>query len=177
MDAFHPIMPTTLGDINANFCLFSACIFATITLACSALKFVQDSTTTKPSSHSVVGKRRKKSRARREHTDSGLKSIESVVVPPQDICCVEEDPVCCICLVNLDNTADILICKHTFHSQCIQEWLKYSRWCPLCRQDVGENRRKLAKCKFYFSEPFINVCGWFLILCLFLLYVYYCRVM
>ena len=34
-------------------------------------------------------------------------------------------------------------CKHSFHSDCIQIWLKSRRKCPICRADVSEEDRQI----------------------------------
>ena len=45
---------------------------------------------------------------------------------------------CCICYTeyNTDETVSSLRCKHTFHSECINTWLKSSETCPICRTNV-----------------------------------------
>ena len=45
--------------------------------------------------------------------------------PPQD---------CCICLESMEVGSQIQKCKHVFHAECLQEWFKYKRVCPLCRE-------------------------------------------
>ncbi|GMF52256.1 unnamed protein product [Phytophthora fragariaefolia] len=55
---------------------------------------------------------------------------------------------CMICLddVDLDTTKEIgitgnspvvLQCKHTFHRECVFEWLLFQHHCPVCRAQVG----------------------------------------
>jgi hypothetical protein len=47
------------------------------------------------------------------------------------------DTTCPICRLNVseNDSADwtSLTCDHTFHAQCISEWVKYKSTCPLCR--------------------------------------------
>ena len=31
-------------------------------------------------------------------------------------------------------------CKHEYHSECLNEWLKNSKKCPVCSQDVTEGK-------------------------------------
>lgn len=52
--------------------------------------------------------------------------------------------VCAICLVNLYIPASIANvyklnkCKHTFHVQCIQTWIKWGKKsCPYCRMHIS----------------------------------------
>nr|CUU00295.1 hypothetical transcript [Hymenolepis microstoma] len=45
---------------------------------------------------------------------------------------------CAICLNNLlpTDNLEVLSCAHTFHSQCILQWILNSRSCPVCRSTV-----------------------------------------
>jgi hypothetical protein len=47
----------------------------------------------------------------------------------------EEDRECSICLDTIHSAGDarMLVCAHTFHSDCVEEWLARSNVCPLCR--------------------------------------------
>lgn len=51
-------------------------------------------------------------------------------------------PVCSICLFPCNETDSETIavpsCKHTFHSDCILEWLLSSDHCPYCRAEIME---------------------------------------
>ena len=48
---------------------------------------------------------------------------------------IEEKICCAICLEDLPvgSAASSLPCQHHFHTGCILEWLKNSRFCPTCR--------------------------------------------
>ncbi|CAF2166898.1 unnamed protein product [Brassica napus] len=48
---------------------------------------------------------------------------------------IEEKICCAICLEDLPvgSAASTLPCQHHFHTGCILEWLKNSRFCPTCR--------------------------------------------
>lgn len=48
---------------------------------------------------------------------------------------VEEDNECSICWETFSNSnSRQLICKHTFHNECIQKWLVQNKNCPICRK-------------------------------------------
>lgn len=50
----------------------------------------------------------------------------------------EEDGMCSICLVKYDGTTTVVttLCKHSFHSECIDLWLEGNNTCPNCRMDL-----------------------------------------
>ena len=39
---------------------------------------------------------------------------------------------CCICLVELGNNIALSKCNHAFHEDCLRQWLRNRRVCPLC---------------------------------------------
>ena len=43
---------------------------------------------------------------------------------------------CNICLSNMTNEYVFILCGHSFHKECIGEWLIKNRTCPCCRQIV-----------------------------------------
>lgn len=45
---------------------------------------------------------------------------------------------CCICLQSFDAGLPLkrTTCGHFFHANCLQEWLKHARSCPVCRGDL-----------------------------------------
>ncbi|KAI9020889.1 hypothetical protein CLU79DRAFT_754249, partial [Phycomyces nitens] len=54
----------------------------------------------------------------------------------------QEDALCAVCLAEYE--PNDLICKlwcgHHFHKDCVQQWLKLNRKCPMCKQDFqGKN--------------------------------------
>ena len=62
----------------------------------------------------------------------------------EDVAEKEEDrEKCTICLVNFEVDIEIrtLSCKHCFHTECVDRWLK-SNWikgCPICRLNIDAN--------------------------------------
>lgn len=45
---------------------------------------------------------------------------------------------CIICIKSLDNKYT-LSCNHSFHEECIKQWKKYNKSCPVCRCSTGNN--------------------------------------
>lgn len=45
---------------------------------------------------------------------------------------------CVICLENMEGNENILTleCSHTYHKECINDWLDRAQTCPMCRQKV-----------------------------------------
>lgn len=48
---------------------------------------------------------------------------------------------CSICLCDYEDQEDLrqLPCDHYFHKECVDEWLKLKRTCPLCKRDITES--------------------------------------
>jgi len=44
---------------------------------------------------------------------------------------------CCICMDDIKNDNFKTECDHVFHKECLDEWLKNSSTCPICRSQVG----------------------------------------
>mmetsp|Transcript_26989 Transcript_26989/g.57458 ORF Transcript_26989/g.57458 Transcript_26989/m.57458 type:complete len:155 (+) Transcript_26989:2-466(+) len=69
--------------------------------------------------------------------------MDDLLLPPQETS-VRIATECCICTEawgseKVCRTA----CNHHFHTQCAERWLKTSRLCPLCREDlVALNHRE-----------------------------------
>jgi hypothetical protein len=61
---------------------------------------------------------------------------ETQLVP---VCSVEDQAECSICLELLDvkkGNVRATPCKHVFHVECIEPWLKVKRCCPNCKDPV-----------------------------------------
>eukprot|EP01029_Cantina_marsupialis_P011598 TRINITY_DN2582_c0_g1_i4.p1 TRINITY_DN2582_c0_g1~~TRINITY_DN2582_c0_g1_i4.p1 ORF type:complete len:339 (-),score=87.65 TRINITY_DN2582_c0_g1_i4:68-1084(-) len=72
---------------------------------------------------------------------------DTVVVPTWDGACwdilhVFHETTCCICWMDFEEEAALtaLPCGHIFHPECIDDWLRNSTICPLCRHSVTEER-------------------------------------
>ena len=52
----------------------------------------------------------------------------------------DELRTCCVCLeeVRKHQTVRTLPCLHTFHSECVEEWLSKKKVCPLCQFDIHQ---------------------------------------
>ena len=50
----------------------------------------------------------------------------------------DDDDKCIICYDSMKRYQSIRIlqCAHKFHSRCINGWLRYERFCPLCKTAV-----------------------------------------
>ena len=50
--------------------------------------------------------------------------------------------ICSICRKDLnfsDENISVLKCGQIFHHDCLQDWIKFSKTCPECRSEIGEN--------------------------------------
>lgn len=47
--------------------------------------------------------------------------------------------ICSICVECVENVETMAVssCSHVFHKACISNWIKKSRTCPNCRQDMS----------------------------------------
>lgn len=52
------------------------------------------------------------------------------------------DP-CVICRLEYEegDTLSVLSCKHSYHSECINNWLKINKICPVCSAEVSTSRK------------------------------------
>ena len=48
------------------------------------------------------------------------------------------DTKCTICLDEFENESNISLteCRHIFHTDCIKEWVRYKKECPVCRNEI-----------------------------------------
>lgn len=44
---------------------------------------------------------------------------------------------CSICLEEKQDVITVLLCKHKFHKNCIDKWLKIRLTCPNCNEEVS----------------------------------------
>lgn len=52
----------------------------------------------------------------------------------------EQDAVCAICLCEYEDEEELrkMQCNHYFHKDCVDEWLRIHRNCPLCKRDIDD---------------------------------------
>ena len=52
----------------------------------------------------------------------------------------EQDAVCAICLGDYEDEEELrkMQCNHYFHKDCVDEWLRIHRNCPLCKRDIDD---------------------------------------
>lgn len=50
----------------------------------------------------------------------------------------EEDERCIICYDSMKRHQNLrtLPCAHKFHKKCVNEWLRFENFCPMCRTTV-----------------------------------------
>lgn len=64
----------------------------------------------------------------------------TVVPEPQEGIDITEDEriTCMVCISEKEvgETVRTLPCMHSFHKQCIDEWLRQNRTCPICKTDI-----------------------------------------
>ncbi|KAH7031799.1 hypothetical protein BKA57DRAFT_443487 [Linnemannia elongata] len=84
----------------------------------------------KGSSSGVAGKSQD---AASPHT-SGSSPVEYLTLED------EQDAVCAICLCEYEDDEELrkMRCTHYFHKECVDEWLRLHRNCPLCKRDIEE---------------------------------------
>ena len=80
-----------------------------------------------------------------------------------------EDPCCSICLSPLepgDTVLELLPCRHSFHPDCVRDWLANDASCPLCRSrcelPLNEELQAMADREY---GPFTGIAH-FLIFCM-----------
>ena len=57
-------------------------------------------------------------------------------VPFEEGCCIED--TCSVCLDSFEKGSEVLIlpCKHGYHKDCLEPWLKLHSECPSCRHKL-----------------------------------------
>ena len=65
-----------------------------------------------------------------KHMKQYLKSYNPITIRPSD-------NECAICQENsVSPWVSLKICGHSFHSECINEWITYRSNCPYCRAEI-----------------------------------------
>lgn len=73
-----------------------------------------------------------------EYYKKVLSVFESLPVARIDEKCVVRNESCSICLETfiMHEKVKSMPCAHTFHANCIKEWLQRKLNCPVCREEV-----------------------------------------
>ena len=72
--------------------------------------------------------------------DESIESLETITITELQI---KDIGKCSICMTDFEVDDKILDikCKHNFHKECLEEYLKkYNHICPICRQDIGNTQ-------------------------------------
>jgi hypothetical protein len=53
---------------------------------------------------------------------------------------IPKESNCVVCQSEFQKQEEIrtLPCKHSFHKDCIDQWLKINKTCPICKKDITE---------------------------------------
>ena len=67
---------------------------------------------------------------------------------------IDDDTLCLICMAPLDQTEMIgdLSCGHSYHVDCLKEWLKRRNACPLCDTQVADKYTVLVDAEEAFPD-------------------------
>ena len=51
-----------------------------------------------------------------------------------------DQEACCICLSDYDTGDEVrvLACDHSYHTECIDQWLERNNTCPLCSRSITD---------------------------------------
>jgi hypothetical protein len=85
--------------------------------------------------------------------------LQSVLFEESSAANKSDSATCPICLCEMvigDICKELPICRHVYHTECIDEWLCRSAVCPLCRQDVVTEHQRLRVRVRHGRNPAIN---------------------
>ena len=51
----------------------------------------------------------------------------------------EEKEMCSVCYCEYEPDEEVLVlpCKHFYHADCVSQWLRINKTCPVCRQPIA----------------------------------------
>ncbi|OLY85678.1 E3 ubiquitin-protein ligase RNF38 [Smittium mucronatum] len=78
----------------------------------------------------LVSKKRKRPFSQRMSSKPGVSKRYPLYYSEDDITCS-----ICLCDYEQDDILRRMVCGHHFHKDCLDEWLKINRVCPLCKDD------------------------------------------
>ncbi|CAD8133965.1 unnamed protein product [Paramecium octaurelia] len=62
--------------------------------------------------------------------------IEHINIQLQEKTCLETELDCIICLEKITGKCIVLQCDHSYHKECIDNWVKQKPICPMCRSSI-----------------------------------------
>merc|ERR1712142_1330810 len=88
-----------------------------------------------PNEQEVRGQPEEFELAEDDPSSKGLDEAQINRFPRSNITIAQMDKSCSVCLEDFERGISIrtLPCRHFFHSQCIERWLKNHTKCPMCR--------------------------------------------
>jgi len=74
-------------------------------------------------------------------SNKGANSTQISSLPTKTITAEDTKENCCICLNDFEEGDKVrsLPCLHKFHVQCIDEWLKLNKVCPIDKKAIDED--------------------------------------
>ena len=67
----------------------------------------------------------------------GLSNLEIDKISELKCWPLDNSQNCSICLIKSDENVRILPCKHLFHKNCIDIWLRMKNFCPMCKNKIN----------------------------------------
>jgi E3 ubiquitin-protein ligase RNF38/44 len=73
-------------------------------------------------------------------TEQAISQLPVTIVAEEHVNNLGEENTCPICLNEMvvGDEARLLRCKHIFHKNCVDEWLRVNASCPTCRKSIFE---------------------------------------
>lgn len=80
-----------------------------------------------------------------------VRGLDSIVYSPDTFasqtgstCLEDASCVICLCDYEEDEVVRVLPCKHHFHKDCVDVWLRLDKACCLCKQDIDSQSNQLS---------------------------------
>lgn len=74
-------------------------------------------------------------------TDAQIESLPKMKAGDASV----NDPRCAVCCMEFEVNEDVCSlprCKHAFHGECVEPWLRENKTCPMCKQEVFDEEEK-----------------------------------
>ena len=85
--------------------------------------------------------------------------ITDILIPIEDftgeICRIDEELKCSICMSNLTNPTVIRDCSHVYCRSCIYEWFQEHKCCPICqvKYEISSRRTSPVEILINITDP------------------------